>query len=87
MKSNYLNQRDIIIMVGLSFEQIKDIKEEIDTMYNLLYQLDNQVNTVRQIIDKKKDYLIKNCNHNKQIDYNSCSEHTEYICTICGMYL
>jgi len=74
-------------MMGLSFEQIKDTKEEIDTMYNLMYQLENQVNTLRQIIDKKKDYLIKNCNHNKQIDYNSCSEHTEYICTICGMYL
>jgi len=87
MKSNYLNQRVIIIMMGLSFEQIKDTKEEIDTMYNLMYQLENQVNTVRQIIDKKKDFLIKNCNHNKQIDYNSCSEHTEYICTICGMYL
>jgi len=87
MKSNYLNQRVIIIMMGLSFEQIKDTKEEIDTMYNLMYQLENQVNTLRQIIDKKKDYLIKNCNHNKQIDYNSCSEHTEYICTICGMYL
>jgi hypothetical protein len=87
MKSNYLNQRVIIIMVGLSFEQINDIKEEMNTMHNLLYQLENQVKTVRQIINKKKDYLMKNCNHNKQIDYNSCSEHTEYICSKCGMYL
>lgn len=87
MKSNYLNQIVIYVMMGLSFEQINDIKEEIDKMHNLLYQLENQVNIVRQIIDKKKDFLIKNCNHNKQIDYNSCSEHTEYICTICGMYL
>ena len=87
MKSNYLDLIEYIIMIGLSFEQINDIKEEIDTMYSLMYQLENQVKTVKQIIDKKKDYLINNCNHNKQIDYNSCSEHTEYICSICGMYL
>ena len=74
-------------MMGLSFAQINDIKEEIDTMYSLIYQLENQVKIIKQIIDKKKDYLINTCNHNKQIDYNSCSEHTEYMCTICGMYL
>jgi hypothetical protein len=87
MKSIYLDYIVYIIMMGLSFKQINDIKEEIDTMYSLMYQLENQVKTVKQIIDKKKDYLINNCNHNKQIDYNSCSEHTEYTCTICGMYL
>ena len=87
MKSNYLDYLENLIMMGLSFEQINDIKEEIDTMYSLIYQLENQVKTIKQIIDKKKDYLINNCIHNKQIDYNSCSEHTEYICTICGMYL
>jgi len=74
-------------MMGLSFEQINDIKEEMNTLHNLLYQLENQVQIIRQIINKKKDYLINNCNHNKQIDYNSCSEHTEYICSKCGMYL
>ena len=87
MKYNYLNNRYYYIMMGLSFEQINDIKEEMNTMHNLLYQLENQVKTVRQIINNKKDYLMKNCNHNKQIDYNSCSEHTEYICSICGIYL
>jgi hypothetical protein len=87
MKYNYLSNKYYYIMMGLSFAQINDIKEEIDTMYSLIYQLENQVKIIKQIIDKKKDYLINNCNHNKQIDYNSCSEHTEYMCTICGMYL
>jgi len=72
---------------ALSLKQIYDVQDDINSMCSLLGQLENQVHTVRQLINKKKEFLINYCNHNKQIDTRSCSEHTEFYCTICGMYL
>lgn len=73
--------------ISLSLKQIYDVKDDLNSMYNLLYQLDKQVQNLRQIINKKKEFLINNCNHDKQIDTNSYDEHTQFHCTICGMYL
>ncbi len=72
---------------NLTLEQITALKNEINSMYNVMYRLDDQIKNIKQIIEKKKEFLITYCKHNKEIDRNCYSEHTEYICSICGMDL
>jgi hypothetical protein len=38
--------------ISLSLKQIYDVKDDLNSMYNLLYQLDKQVQNLRQIINQ-----------------------------------
>jgi len=71
----------------LTLEQIVAVKNDISSMYKLMYQLEEQVKNVRNLIENKKHFLITHCKHDRQIDINARSEHTEFYCSICGMYL
>ncbi len=74
-------------MSFLTLEQINQIKVNINCMYKLLYDLENQAKMVRQIIDNEKMILYKHCNHIKEIDRTAYSEHTEFRCSVCGVDL
>jgi N-acetylglutamate synthase-like GNAT family acetyltransferase len=71
----------------LTLEQIKSTINDINYMHNLIYQLEDQIKNMRQIIENKKDFLIANCKHDVQINRHAYSEHTEFYCTICKMDL
>ncbi len=74
-------------MSFLTLEQINQIKTNINCMYKLLYDLENQTKMIRQIIDNEKMILHKHCNHNKEIDRTSYNDHTEFYCSVCGVDL
>ena len=71
----------------LTLEQILAIKNDISSTYKIMYKLEEQIKNVRNLIENKKNFLITHCKHDRQIDRTACSEHTEFYCTICGMYL
>ena len=71
----------------LSDQEIETIKNEINKDYNYLRHLEIQVKKISTDIQNKKDFLVKNCRHNKLIDRTNSGEHTEYYCDRCGMDL
>ena len=72
---------------NLTIEQIKSVKSDINSLLKLTYNLEDQIKYIKTIINNKEDFLLNYCNHKKEIDRNSCGEHTEYYCSICGIYL
>ena len=72
---NINNMTDIDTMVDLK----NNIFKNISLYYKNIEELRNLIN----LIDNK---LMNKCTHQWKRDYSYYGEHSQYICSLCGLY-
>lgn len=72
---NFNNADDINSMINLKKNIHKDI---------LLYR--KNIEELQKLIDSIDKKLINKCNHNWKMDYSHYQEHSQFTCTVCGLY-
>jgi len=73
---NYMTNDEVISILN----QIDKMNEEINNCYNKINNLNTDINNLKTIL---RNY----CNHKPMIDHTMNNEKTEYICSVCKIYL
>jgi hypothetical protein len=72
----YLTNNDIICL-----------KNKLQNINKLITDHTNMIEKLKHENDIINEELKRYCNHNKVIDHSMTNEHTEYICSKCGLIL
>jgi hypothetical protein len=60
------------------------VHEKIETLKREIYQTTLKLNDLKRELRKNEQSLYQQCQHSWVADQNVMSEHTQYVCQLCG---
>lgn len=71
------------------FHNNKTHNNDLNKYISILQKIQNcesELIKLRKIENRMKSDILKLCPHEWILDHSNCGEHTEHICSICGIY-
>ena len=72
-----------------NINNIDDVNSMINLkndIHNKIYLLNKHIKKLEKLINLIDNKLTTKCNHDWIIDHTYFDEHTQYVCSVCGMY-